>query len=319
MLGYVVTFKPEMKVKEAEMYKAYYCGICKSIGRRYGQLPRFILSFDAAFLATVLDGFFPQVVEFDKERCIAHPHKKEVMARCDAIDFAADVMLILAWYKALDDIHDEGSKKAWAFSKAFHGKFKVLKEKHPELCDEIEKTLNELGGLEDDKCASIDRAAEAFAKVMEAITTAGITYIYNMKIKKGELQDGDGWDKKVEVAKLVLARVGYHLGKWIYLMDAVDDIEDNIDSGAYNPLLYRFKYEKGEDAQAFRDRIRCDVERNLLIYLSEMGKAFDLADLKKNRGIIENIVYVGLLKKTEEILEKGKEDLENESVRSTGR
>lgn len=313
MLGYVVTFKPEMKVKEAELYKAYYCGICKSIGRRYGQLPRFILSYDAAFLATVLDGFFPQVVEFDKERCIAHPHKKEMIASCDAIDFAADVMLILAWYKALDDIHDEGSKKAQVFAKAFKGKFRVLKGKHPQLCGDIERTLKELGTLEDDRCDSIDRAAEAFAKVMESITTAGITYIYNMKVKKGELKDEDGWDKKLKVAKLVLARVGYHLGKWIYLMDAVDDIEDNIESGAYNPLLYRFKYDKGEDIKEFRNRIRGDVERNLLIYLSEMGKAFDLADLKKNRGIIENIVYVGLLKKTEEILDKGKEDL-NESV-----
>ena len=313
MLGYVVTFKPEMKVKEAELYKAYYCGVCKSIGRRYGQLPRFILSFDAAFLATVLDGFFPQVVEFNKERCIAHPHKKEMIAGCDAIDFAADVMLILAWYKALDDIHDEGSKKAWAFSKAFKGKFKVLEKKHPQLCGDIERTLSELGGLEDEKCDSIDMAAEAFAKIMESIFTAGISYIYNMKLEKGELQAKDGWDKKVEIAKLVLARVGYHLGKWIYLMDAVDDIEENIESGAYNPLLYRFKYEKGEDIMEFRQRIRADVERNLVIYLSEMGKALDLADLKKNRGIIENIVYVGLLKKTEEVLDKGKEDL-NESV-----
>ena len=313
MLGYVVTFKPEMKVKDAELYKAYYCGICKSIGRRYGQLPRFILSFDAAFLATVLDGFFPQVVEFDKERCIAHPHKKEVMASCDAIDFAADVMLILAWFKAKDDIHDEGSKKAKIFAGAFKGTFRKLEKTHPELCGDIERILKELGGLEDAKCDSIDRAAEAFAKVMETITTAGISYIYNMKLKKGELKEGDGWDRKVEVAKLVLARVGYHLGKWIYLMDAVDDIEENIESGAYNPLLYRFNYEKGEDVLEFRERIRENVERNLLIYLSEMGKAFDLADLKKNRGIIENIVYVGLLKKTEEVLHKGKEDL-NESV-----
>ena len=93
-------------------------------------------------------------------------------------------------------------------------------------------------------------------------------------------------------------------------MDAYDDIEENIESGAYNPLLYRFEY-KDEGATAFRERIKEDVERNLVIYLSEIAKAFDLLDIKKNRGIIENIVYVGLLKKTEEVLgkeEKGEDD-----------
>ena len=308
MLGYVVTFKPEMKVKEAELYKAYYCGVCKSIGRRYGQLPRFILSFDAAFLSTVLDGFFPHVVEFQRERCIAHPHKKEPIARCHAIDFAGDIMLILAWYKALDDIHDEGSKKALAFSKAFRGKFNKLKAEHPNLCMEIQRILSELSHLEDTNCNSIDRASEAFAKIMEAIFTEGLSYIYCKKIEEGTLEKSEEWDKKIQVSKIVLARVGYHLGKWIYLMDAFDDIEENIESGAYNPLLYRFDYKKGENPLEFRNRIRKDVERNLVIYLSEMGKAFDLADLKKNRGIIENVVYVGLLKKTEEILQKGLEE-----------
>lgn len=311
MLGYVVTFKPEMKVKDAELYKAYYCGVCKSIGRRYGQMPRFILSFDAAFLSTVLDGFFPQVVEIDRERCIAHPQKKTPMAKCHAIDFAADVMLILAWYKALDDVHDEGSKKAFIFSKAFKRKFKKIKAKHLNLCNEIQSILRELGQLEDSKCDSIDKAAEAFAKIMEAIFKEGLTYIYDKKIQEGVLKKSDKWDKKIQISKIVLARVGYHLGKWIYLMDAFDDIEENIESGAYNPLLYRFNYKEGENPLEFRSRIKNDVDRNLIIYLSEMGKAFDLADIEKNKGIIENIVYVGLLKKTEAILNKG---LENSNI-----
>lgn len=313
MLGYVVTFKPEMKVKDAELYKAYYCGVCKSIGRRYGQLPRFILSFDAAFLSAVLDGFFPQVVEFQRERCIAHPHKKEPMARCHAIDFAADVMLMLAWYKALDDVHDEGSRSAWLFSKAFKGNFKKIKTKHPKLCMEVQGTLKTLSQLEDSRCDSIDRAAEAFAKIMETIFKEGLSYIYDKKIEDGVIEKSEEWDKKIQISKMVLARVGYHLGKWIYLMDAFDDIEDNIESGAYNPLIYRFKYQKGEESMEFRNRIRKDVERNLLIYLSEMANAFDLADLKKNRGIIENIVYVGLLKKTEEVLNKGLDKSETEN------
>ena len=315
MLGYVVTFKPEMKVKEAELYKAYYCGVCKSIGRRYGQLPRFILSYDAAFLATVLDGFFKEPMDFNRERCMAHPQKKEPIGSSYAIDFAADVMLILAWYKGLDDVHDEGSKKALLFTMAFRHKFKIIEKKHPELCEKISETLSKLGALEDEKCPSIDRAAEAFAKIMEIIFTEGLSYIYNRKVSDGIFEDSKEQARKLENSKLVLSRIGYHLGKWIYVMDAFDDIWENVQSGAYNPLIYRYDYKKGEDIGEFADRIEKSVERNLIIYLSEIGKAFDLADLLKNRGIIENIVYVGLLKKTEEVLSKrhGKEDL-NESI-----
>ena len=315
MLGYVVTFKPEMKVKEAELYKAYYCGVCKSIGRRYGQLPRFILSYDAAFLATVLDGFFNDPVEFNRERCMAHPQKKEPIAKCDAIDFAGDVMLILAWYKGLDDVHDEGSKKALIFTKVFKHKFEILKKKHPKLCEKIGESLKGLSRLEEEKCQSIDKAAEAFAKIMEIIFTEGLQYIYDRKIERGQIEPSENWNKRIENSKIVLSRIGYHLGKWIYVMDAFDDIAENIESGAYNPLIFRYKYEKKETALDFADRIEKSVERNLIIYLSEMAKAFDLADLKKNRGIIENIVYVGLLKKTEQVLKnrEGKGDL-NESI-----
>ena len=296
MLGYVVAYRPEMKVREAELYKAYYCGVCKSIGRRYGQIPRMVLSYDAAFLAVVLDCLDDEGENLSREGCIINPVKKKAIAYSDAIDFAADVMLILAWYKLADDIRDEGNKKAQAISSMMKGRFVKLKSARPELCTRIEENLSGLTSLEEEKCASIDAAAEAFAKIMETIFSEGLkTVSVRCDIKESEI---------------ILSRVGYHLGKWIYLMDAYDDIEENIESGAYNPLLYRFEY-KDEGATAFRERIKEDVERNLVIYLSEIAKAFDLLDIKKNRGIIENIVYVGLLKKTEEVLgkeEKGEDD-----------
>ena len=107
----------------------------------------------------------------------------------------------------------------------------------------------------------------------------------------------------------IMSRIGYHIGKWIYLMDAYDDIDDNIKSGAYNPLIYRFNYVDGEDVEAFKGRIKDDVERLLVLYLAEIAKAVDLMDIKKNKGIIENVIYVGLLKRTEKLLNGGdKED-----------
>lgn len=327
MLGYVVSYKPEMKVKEAELYKAYYCGICKSIGRRYGQLPRMVLSYDAAFLAVMLDSLYDMHENLTRERCIANPLKKKAVASSEAIDFAADIMLILAWHKLIDDADDEGNKVAGAVSKLMEGKYEQLKSDRPAFCRDLEEHMAMLRELEVAKCANLDQAAEAFAKIMEDIFAEGLKTVneaYEMEAVYDEFQfeaetendipTQDLSECKSEIdmktAGKILSRIGYHLGKWIYLMDAYDDIDDNITTGAYNPLIYRFEYKQGEEPQKFRQRIKEDVERNLIMYLAEMAKAVDLLEINKNKGIIENIIYVGLLKKTEEVLEKGENDNE---------
>lgn len=285
MLGYVTADKPELKMREFEVYSGYYCGVCKSIARRYGQLPRMVLSYDAAFLALLIAGLFREEDEPKREHCIVHPLKKKTVVANEAIDYAADVMLILAWYKLLDDAHDEGKLYAKAAAKTMKGIFRKLNRSRPGLCGKVEQNLRALTSLEEQKCGSLDQAAEAFAKIMEAI------------FEEGPLPE----NFKEQQA---LRRIGYHLGKWIYLMDALDDIGENIESGAYNPLLYRFAYQQGEGEEAFRARITETCRFNLLHYLGEIGKAVDLLALRKNRGIIENIVYKGLLRKTEKIIQK---------------
>ncbi len=283
MLGYVTADKPELKMREFEVYSGYYCGVCKSIGRRYGQLPRMVLSYDAAFLALLLAGLQKQDDQPSREHCIVHPIKKKTIVQNEAIDYAADVMLILAWYKLLDDAHDEGRLYAKTATAALKGIYRKLCRARPKLCRKVEENLKALSMLEEEKCASLDQAAEAFAKIMEAI------------FEEGPLPEGFREQE-------ALRRIGYHLGKWIYLMDAVDDVEENVQSGAYNPLLYRFAYERGEEH--FLERIMETCRFNLFHYLGEMAKAADLLTIRKNRGIIDNIIYKGLLRKTEELTRK---------------
>ena len=280
MLGYVTADKPELKMREYEVYSGYYCGVCKSIGRRYGQLPRMVLSYDAAFLALLLAGLFREEDEPTREHCIIHPIKKKTIVANDAIDYAADVMLILAWYKLEDDAHDEGKLYARAALKTMKGIYRKLEAARPGLCRKISENLAELSRLEKEKCDSLDQAAEAFAKIMEAI------------FEEGPVPEGFREHE-------VLRRIGYHMGKWIYLIDAIDDIEENIESGAYNPLLYRFKYQPGEEN--FKGRIVETCRFNLFHYLGEISNSLDLLSLRKNKGVIENIIYKGLLKQTEEM------------------
>lgn len=324
MLGYVKIDKGELKVREYEVYTGYYCGVCKSIGRRYGQLPRMVLSYDAAFLAILLASLSDESDTPVQEHCIAHPViKKKTVIRNRAIDYAGDVMLILAWYKLADDAADEGKAYAKPVMLMMKRIFRRLNSLYPELCSSIENHLSVLSALEREKCASIDMAAEAFSKIMEDIFTEGLRAVYGSEPPQ-QKPPGDRGDPGISGmqddrtysrtspsndTRELLARAGYHLGKWVYMIDAVDDIEENIESGAYNPLLFRFKFDAAnETADEFRARIEPDLRFNLYHYLAMLSRCTDSLDIRKNAGIIENVIYFGLNRKTEEIIMRTDKD-----------
>ena len=279
MLGYVKVDKGELKVREYDAYTGYYCGVCKSIGRRYGQLPRFVLSYDAAFLGVMLGALDDAPDKLEWEHCIAHHIQKKPIIRNAAVDYAADVMLILAWYKLADDVNDENSMSARAAMAVFRGVHRKLYDKYPELCDSMETRLGELTALEHEHCDSLDRVADSFAKIMEDIFAEGVRRIYGEDDPRAE----------------TMGRIGYHMGKWIYLVDAIDDIEENLASGAYNPLIYRFKYDRDkETAEEFRLRIRENISFNLFQYLAVISQSLEEIEFPKHLGIIENVIYFGL-------------------------
>lgn len=294
MLGYVQIYKPELKVREYDVYQGYYCGICKYIGENFGQLPRAALSYDAAFLALMLACISDAKDNIKWEHCVVHPMAKRSVISNDAIAYAGDVMLLLAWYKLEDDARDDGSVKAKAAMLTMKKKFKEISRRHSGLCLEIENRLKELHELEEAKCESLDQVCEPFALIMRAIFSQGAKLLH--KKRMGE-----------EFAALhqSFANIGYHLGKWIYLMDAADDISENLEKGSYNPLLYRYGYETIETGEEFYDRIKEKVSFNLFHYLAVISQLVDRMDIKKNKGIIDNIIYFGLNRKTEEVL-KGK-------------
>lgn len=304
MLGYVKIDKGELKVREYEIYTGYYCGICKSIGKRYGQLPRMALSYDAAFLAVILASLSNKSDLPVQEHCIAHPLiKKKTIIRNTAVDYAADVMLLLAWYKLIDDANDEGKLYAKTTIRLLKKIYKKLQARYPKLCREMETYLSQLASLERERCSSIDMAAEAFSKIMELIFSEGIVTLYS--------QNPSGFDdpEKYNKTYSLMANIGYHMGKWIYMIDAADDIEENADTGAYNPLIYRFNYDENLETTAqFRERIESDLRFNLYHYLAILSDYIDSLDIKKNKGIIENVIYLGLNRKTEEIITRKDKD-----------
>jgi len=291
MLGYVKPDKPDLKIKEYEIYGGYYCGICKSIARRYGQLPRLALNYDFVFLALLAAAVNSSPEHIKIERCIIHPSKKRtILYDSPEIDYAADILLLLAYYKLKDDYNDERSLKSAVGAALMKGTLNRLDRYVPEKCAYVRDRISELTRLEGEQCPSIDRSAEPFAKLME------------------EVFDYPGLQKEENAAGLskLFRRIGYHLGKWIYLIDAYDDIEGDMKNKSFNPLIIQFEFDPAkETVLQFKERIRERVEQNLMLYLAEIANGCGQVKLEKNKGLIENILYFGLLRKTEEILNGG--------------
>ena len=176
----------------------------------------------------------------------------------------------------------------------FRSTYRKLETRYSQLCHVIAVELNALTKLEQEHCPSVDRTSDAFAAIMAAVFSGF---------------DVDWMDER---RRELLSAIGFHLGKWMYLIDALDDIEMNLTDGNYNPLIYRFDFRHGEEREEdFVERLLPQTEFLLFHYLGEMGKAYDLLELRKNKGIAENILYFGLYRKTEDILKKYKQKGKN--------
>lgn len=206
---------------------------------------------------------------------MVHPmSKKPVVRGSTAVDYAADVMVILAYHKFLDDWHDERSAAGFAGKLAFGRAYRKLRKQYPNVCMHVEAALSKLSALEAEQSGSIDRTSEAFSDLMESLFT-GFAEKYR--------------DAVSPVQERVLSQLGRALGRWIYMIDALDDFAKDEKCGSYNPLLYRKNYLAGME---------------ILLYhsLAEIEKAYDLLDFAKNREIIENIIFLGLRLQTDRVL-----------------
>lgn len=283
MFGYIVPEKPELKIKEYELFKAYYCGICKSIGRRYGQLPRFTLNYDSAFLALLLSSLADSKAEIRRERCIAHPLKKRnVLKSTEILDYAADMNIVLAYYNLVDNWKDEKSVVGYTGALALRKAYKKISKRHEKKCRIIRENLERLNQLEKEKCNSIDEAAEPFSKLMAEIMA------YETCCED-------------ENREKILRWIGYNIGKWIYVLDAYDDLEKDVKNKAYNPLIYQYEYKDG-DIKDFKTSILSNTEFILTYCLDQITKTYELLGNNKNKGLVENILYLGMLRKTDQIL-----------------
>ena len=288
MFGYIVPERKELKVKDDELFRAYYCGVCKTISKQNGLFPRFALNYDIVFLAIFLSSLDEKKSTIERDRCISHPFKKRKHVIDDkALEYTANIGTILAYFNLIDDWTDEENIKSLLASILLKSGSRKAKKRFEEKYYKIQKLLRNLEELEKNNEIILDKVADSFAKIME------------------EICNYDGIED--EMKKTALKWLGYHTGRWIYILDAYDDLEDDYKENSYNPLISGLMDNK-EDILVFKERIKSRIEYTLISSLSEISKSYELLDIKKNNGIIDNIIFLGMRKKMDSILSITSED-----------
>lgn len=274
MFGYVVIDKPLMRIGDYNLFKSYYCGLCREL-KKSGLPARLLLNYDCVFLYLLAVSLDDSEVMFKSGRCVASPFRKKAFALNAHAAYAAAVNVLLGVNSLKDKRADDKSLAAGAGALFTSRAYKKAKKKYPELAEGIEKSLKELAKLEAEGEKDIDAAAHVFAGLLGAVFS-------------GLPED-----------KEVLYQFGYSLGRWIYLADAYEDFEKDQKKGSYNPFIKNFETAE----QAFDS-----AEYNLLSSLRGAMLAYDLLSIKRNREILDNIMYDGLQKETRRVLERRKID-----------
>jgi hypothetical protein len=277
MFGYLAPLKSELKMREFEVYNAYYCAICHAVKRRYGELPRLMLSYDAVLIAILAEELSAEKKEpsFSTFRCFNNPLKKRnETAISEGIDYAADVMVFLGWLSLRDRKIDRDAGNLCQHLITITGETFIRRAGHKASgrLGEKSRILNacydEQRVLESAQEESLDKAADPTGRMM-----AELLDFPNAGIHPGALD---------------LRKLGYHLGRYIYIIDAIDDLEKDKGSGAYNPLILRH-----ESPDALKTAVLLDLAR--------VCELTDKLDLVNNKDIIYNIIYLGLRAKLDEV------------------
>ncbi len=267
MFGYVRPNQEELKVREKRDYEALYCGLCHTLGRRHGFAARMFLNYDVVFLAMLLDRETSRI-EAEGRRCPARLWcRKKRCVQCTALEDAADAGTILSYWKLRDTVADGSFWERTAarlLSLLLRSAYRRAAAFRPDYDQTVRTCLEELRLLEEARSPSLDRAADAFARLLQAAAPPC-----------GAVE-----------RERAMGQLLYHLGRWIYLVDAWDDLEEDRRAGRYNPVAARFPALEEAD----RAYLRTTMDHSLNLCRS----AWALVEPGRWSGTVENILYLGL-------------------------
>ena len=273
MFGYVKINKMDLTFREYEHYRGYYCGLCKYLKDNHGEISRLTLNYDITFLILVLSALYRPKSNIIEEGCITNPFKKKKKIINEITEYAVSMNVLLAYYKLEDNLNDENRIKYKVVYNLYKKKLKLAYEKYPKKAEFIKAQLEELNKLEKEKNINIDMVSNTFGALM------GEVFVYK----------NDDYEED-------LRNIGFNIGKYIYLLDAYEDLGKDYEKGRYNPFI-----EYIDKREELKDR----VDKLISISLGILAQSIDNLNLKMNINIIDNIVYSGVYLRYKSILDKG--------------
>ncbi len=271
MFGYVTIAAAGLSKDRQERYRAMYCGLCHTLGKRFGPVGQMTLSYDVTFLYLLLSSLYEPEETQATERCLPHPLHMHPYVTNELADYCCDMNLALAYHKCMDDWQDDRSPLSRAEVALLQKGYQQVAARYPEKCKAIEKCLHQLSELEKSGEGTLDAAANVSARML------GVIYRY---------QD-DLWADELE-------QMGQCLGRFIYLMDAYDDLPADIRKKRFNPLR---DYQANEDYESF-------VKESLTMLIGECTEIFEALPLVQDMDILRNILYAGCWTRYEQLQQK---------------
>lgn len=273
MFGYVKINKRDLTFREYEHYRGYYCGLCKYLKDNHGEISRLSLNYDITFLVILLTSIYRPEHTIIEEGCITNPFKKKKKIINEITEYAASMNVLLAYYKLEDNLNDDRGIKDILAYHIYKGKLELAYEKYPKKAEFIKEQLDKLNNLEKERNTNIDMVSNTFGNIM------GEVFAYK----------NDEFEQRLRM-------IGFNLGKYIYILDAYEDLEKDLKKGRYNPFL---------DYIDKKEELKERVDKLISISLGIVGRNIDNLNIKVNTGIIDNIVYSGVFLRYKNILEKG--------------
>lgn len=279
MFGYVMANKPELKIREYGRYKGFYCGLCRRLKQMNGRMSQLTLTYDMTFLILMLSSLYEPKEQEEKHRCLIHPGKKQVMIYNEITDYASDMNVLLSYFHFLDDWNDEKSAKGLCGSKIFKGKAEKISLRYPRQSQVISEQLECLSRLEQQGVTELDEISRPFGELMAEL------FVY-----------------REDAFSEILKKFGFFLGKYIYLLDAYMDLEEDTKKESFNPL------KKLSQQENFDKKTEQMLDHTMRMAIIE----FEKLPLEQDLPILRNILYEGvkipLMKKEKELESKrGKE------------
>ena len=260
MFGYIMTDRKELKGKDLDTYRAFYCGVCRDLKAAGKERARLTLTYDMVFLAVLLTGLYEAPGQTEEVFCGLHPLKKQAVIRNSYTAYAADMNLLLSYHNLEDDWLDDRNALSLAASRLLRKEYLKSAAEYPRQVKAIRRYLRDLHRAEEEKNPSIDCAASLTGYLL------GEIFVYQEDVWQEELRS-----------------MGLYLGRFIYLMDAWEDREKDRKSGGYNPFL--IQKEAFTEDEAFRI---------LAEAAASAARAFEKLPILEHVDILRNIMYSGI-------------------------